>query len=73
MLVGMHPMPPVDRSARAGARARELFLADGGVHGCAETAFVVLKEAFGLPDPTESGAAMALNGGIAYSGATSGQ
>jgi C_GCAxxG_C_C family probable redox protein len=29
---------------------------------------MVLKEAFGLPDPADSSAAMALNGGVAYSG-----
>ncbi len=57
---------------RAGRRARDLFLDDRNVHGCAETAFVVLKEAFGLPDAADSSAAMALNGGIAYSGGTCG-
>ena len=56
----------------AGRRARELYLDDANVHGCAETAFVVLKEAFGLPDAADSSAAMALNGGVAYSGATCG-
>jgi len=54
------------------ARARELFLDDRNTYGCAETAFVVLKEAFGLPDAADSAAAMALNGGIAYSGGTCG-
>ncbi len=49
-------------------RARQLFLDDRHVFGCAETTFVVLKEAFGLPDPADSSAAMALNGGVAYSG-----
>jgi C_GCAxxG_C_C family probable redox protein len=53
-------------------RARELFLDDRNTYGCAETAFVVLKEAFGLPDAADSAAAMALNGGIAYSGGTCG-
>jgi C_GCAxxG_C_C family probable redox protein len=53
-------------------RARELFLDDRNLYGCAETAFVVLKEAFGLPEPMDSSAAMALNGGIAYSGGTCG-
>jgi C_GCAxxG_C_C family probable redox protein len=56
----------------AGQRARELYLDDANVHGCAETSFVVLKEAFGLPDAADSSAAMALNGGVAYSGATCG-
>jgi C_GCAxxG_C_C family probable redox protein len=32
----------------------------------------VLKEAFGLPEPMDSSTAMALNGGIAYSGGTCG-
>ena len=62
-------------AARAEAvieRSRELFLDDRNIYGCAETAFVVLKEAFGLPDAANSSAAMALNGGIAYSGATCG-
>jgi C_GCAxxG_C_C family probable redox protein len=49
-------------------RARELFLDDANTYGCAETVFIVLKEAFGLPDAAHSAAAMALNGGLAYSG-----
>ena len=49
-------------------RVRELFLDDANTFGCAETALVVLQEAFSLPDPGDSSAAMALNGGIAYSG-----
>jgi C_GCAxxG_C_C family probable redox protein len=58
--------------AIARARARELFLDEGGLHGCAETALRVLKEAYGLPDPEDATAAMALNGGIAWSGGTCG-
>lgn len=50
------------------ATARRLFLDDRNVHGCAETTFVALKLAYGLPDPEDSSAAMALNGGIAYAG-----
>jgi C_GCAxxG_C_C family probable redox protein len=64
-----------DEAAWAGPaidRARELFLDDRNTYGCAETAFVVLKEAFGLPVAADSAAAMALNGGIAYSGGTCG-
>lgn len=53
-------------------RARELFLDDANTYGCAETTLAVLQEVFGLPDPTDASAAMALNGGIAYSGATCG-
>lgn len=49
-------------------RTRELFLDDANTHGCAETAFVVLQEHFTLSDAGDSSAAMALNGGIAYSG-----
>jgi C_GCAxxG_C_C family probable redox protein len=59
-------------AGRARARARELFLDDANTFGCAETAFVVLKEAYGLPEPADSAAAMALNGGVAYSGSTCG-
>lgn len=54
------------------ARARELFLDDANIRGCAEATFVVLKEAYGLPGADTSGEAMALNGGIAYSGSTCG-
>ena len=63
--------PAATRSDATG-RAQELFLDDRNVHGCAESAFVVLKEAFGLPDAADSSAAMALNGGLAYSGGTCG-
>jgi C_GCAxxG_C_C family probable redox protein len=56
----------------AAARARELFLDDANVYGCAETAFVVLKEAFDLEGPDDSSAAMALNGGVAYNGGVCG-
>jgi C_GCAxxG_C_C family probable redox protein len=50
------------------ARARQLFLTDTQTYGCAETAFVVLKDAYGLPDAADSSAAMVLNGGVAYRG-----
>jgi C_GCAxxG_C_C family probable redox protein len=53
-------------------RARELFLDDTNAHGCAEVTLIVLQEALGLPDAGDSSAAMALNGGIAYSGGTCG-
>ena len=49
-------------------RAREHFLDERHHYGCAETVYVVLKAAFGLDDPTDSAAAIALNGGIAYGG-----
>lgn len=48
--------------------ARRYFLDERNVYGCAETTFMVLKAAYGLDDPTDSSSAMALNGGIAYSG-----
>ncbi|MGO9180325.1 MAG: C-GCAxxG-C-C family protein [Candidatus Limnocylindrales bacterium] len=53
-------------------RARALFLDDDHTYGCAETTFLVLKEAFGLPDALDTSAAMVLNGGIAYSGGVCG-
>lgn len=65
-------MTEADPAATAVARARDLYLDDEHLHGCAETAFVTLKAAFDLPDPGDSAAAMALNGGIAYTGATCG-
>jgi C_GCAxxG_C_C family probable redox protein len=49
-------------------QARRLFLDRHHLHGCAETAFVVLKTVYGLDDPADSSAAMALNGGVAYGG-----
>ena len=48
--------------------ARAAFLRDDNYYGCAESALVALQSIFGLPDPEDSSAAMALNGGIAYSG-----
>ena len=48
--------------------ARRLFLDDSNTYGCAETVFVVLKAAYDLPESADSSAAMALNGGLAYSG-----
>ncbi len=53
-------------------RARECFLDEGHHYGCAETVFVVLKEAYRLDDPGDSAAAIALNGGLAYGGGTCG-
>jgi C_GCAxxG_C_C family probable redox protein len=59
----------VSRDAAAAiARARGLFLDEAHPFGCAETTFIVLKEAFGLPEAENSSAAMALNGGVAYGG-----
>jgi C_GCAxxG_C_C family probable redox protein len=57
---------------QASAQARALFLDDRHPYGCAETVLLVLKEAFGLPDPEDPSPALALNGGVAYSGGTCG-
>ena len=54
------------------AQARDLFLTDDNAHGCAEATYITLKRAYGLPDAEDSAAAMALNGGIAYSGGVCG-
>jgi len=53
-------------------RARELFLDEANTYGCAEVTLIVLQEQFGLPEAGDSSPAMALNGGIGYSGATCG-
>jgi C_GCAxxG_C_C family probable redox protein len=47
---------------------RVTFVNDATTYGCAETSYIVLKQAYGLPDPDDSGPAMALNGGVAYRG-----
>jgi C_GCAxxG_C_C family probable redox protein len=49
-------------------RARACFLDDRRDLGCAETCLVVLRSAFELDGAADPSAAMALNGGIAYSG-----
>lgn len=54
------------------ARARDLFLRDDNTYGCAETGLVALQEHFGFPTPGDASPAMALNGGIAYTGGTCG-
>src|SRR3972149_5625903 len=53
-------------------RTRQLFLRDDNTYGCAEVTLIALQEHWSLSDPADSGAAMALNGGIAYSGSTCG-
>ena len=45
---------------QAADRARELFLDDSNGLGCAETAFVVLKDAYGLPQASVPSAALTL-------------
>lgn len=52
--------------------ARAHFLAPGNPYGCAESALLVLERRFELEDSTDGAAAMALNGGVAYSGGTCG-
>lgn len=61
-----------DLAPAAVTRARALFLDDSDPYGCAETTFVALKEAFGLPDAADASPAMALNGGVAWSGGVCG-
>jgi C_GCAxxG_C_C family probable redox protein len=53
-------------------KARAYFLRDDNLYGCAETTFMILKEVYDLPDPLDSSAAMALGGGVAYSGGVCG-
>jgi C_GCAxxG_C_C family probable redox protein len=48
--------------------ARVYYLDERHLFGCAETVFIVLKGAYGLDDPMDSSPAVALNGGIAWSG-----
>jgi len=48
------------------------FLAPGNPYGCAESTLLALEEHFGLDDPADGAVAMALNGGVAYSGGTCG-
>ncbi len=66
----MERMTPDGRNAVT--RARGLFLDDRNLHGCAEATFLALKAGFGLPEPADPSPAMALNGGVAYSGGTCG-
>ncbi len=48
--------------------ARACFVTEENIYGCAETTLIVLQQAFGLPNATDSSPAMALNGGIAWNG-----
>ena len=64
---------------RAGAQSSEpvqaassRFVATGNPFGCAESTLLALQEHFGLDDPGDGAVAMALNGGVAYSGGTRG-
>ena len=59
---------PSRTSEEAIGLARSLFLRDDNHYGCAETTLVALQELYGFADAANSSAAMALNGGVAYSG-----
>jgi C_GCAxxG_C_C family probable redox protein len=48
--------------------ARATFITEENIYGCAETTLIVLQQAFGPPNATDSSPAMALNGGVAWSG-----
>jgi hypothetical protein len=50
------------------ALARTYYLDGRHQFGCAETVYMVLKAAYRLDDPMDPAAAVALNGGVAYSG-----
>src|SRR5512139_3458302 len=52
--------------------ARGYYLDERHPFGCAETVLITLKGAYGLDDPMDSSPAVALNGGVAYSGGTCG-
>ena len=52
--------------------ARGLFLRDDNHYGCAETSLVALQKIYGLDNAGDSSSAMALNGGVAYSGGVCG-
>ncbi len=61
-----------DAGAEAVAFARDLYLDEAHPYGCAETCFMVLKTAYGLDDPLDPSAAIALNGGVGWGGAICG-
>lgn len=62
------------RSLRASAvaQADAYYIDDAHPYGCAETTFMTLKGVYGLDDPTDPSAAVALNGGLGYSGGACG-
>lgn len=53
-------------------KARNYFLREDNQYGCAETTYITLKDIYDISNKEDSSAAMALNGGIAYSGGTCG-
>ena len=66
------PADDGDTVAEAVAHAHRLYLDEGHPYGCAETCFIVLKTAFGLDESMDPSPAIALNGGVAWSGAICG-
>jgi len=60
------------RSSEPVRAVRARFLAAGNPYGCAESTLLALQAHFGLDDPSDGAVAMALNGGVAYSGGTCG-
>jgi C_GCAxxG_C_C family probable redox protein len=50
------------------AQADAYYLDEDHPYGCAETVFMTLKGVYGLEAATDASAAMAFNGGLAYSG-----
>jgi C_GCAxxG_C_C family probable redox protein len=56
----------------AAAHARHLFVDSDGAYGCAESTFLALARSYGLDEVRSSAPAMALNGGVAYSGGVCG-
>jgi len=72
-------VPDKARAGRPARRPRDplravraRFLAPGNPYGCAESTVISLQEHFGLEDASGGAAAMALNGGVGYSGGTCG-
>jgi C_GCAxxG_C_C family probable redox protein len=53
---------------RAIEQARAYFITEDNTYGCAETTLMVLQQAFDLSAAADSSPAMALNGGVAWSG-----
>ena len=56
------------KEQEARGAVRNTFVNDDTTYGCDETSYIVLKNAYALPNPHDSGPAMALNGGVAYQG-----
>ena len=59
---------PASLTEQAVAQADAYYLDDAHPYGCAETTFMTLKGVYGLADAGDPSPAIALNGGLAYSG-----